>query len=1045
MPNPLDPLLNDPQFAKFPDAQKQDLAHKFLLQKDPDYAKMAPQEQNKALGGLFGQYNAQRAMQLGQPAAAPAQTGLLQYAPGYRAPSPEEQAKQAQTEKGMLRTEGTTQELIPTTGPIEGAIYAATMPEVKAAGLGWEGAKKFGRIALGNEFIGKVQQLAAEQFPNHPYIAGAIGGLLGGAAYEGALSSPRMIGKPLFQGSKLIQTGAEQAATEAEQVGAKGMEELGQQRLAERAELAADPGATGATGKVGTAVEAQQNFQQALADSQTQTDQQTAKLQQQLATKYGPQAREEGLRQHLGGPPAVSERLGIHDPFDQTAMATTSQANYGNKIHTDLNAPIASATEAWGRERDRVLGGKGVLKRPVDLPIEADPNDPFPEVNPLKETIDNELANKGLNFNSTSKSLFARAKQLMRIPLDPEEAKASAGGKPGAVAGSDQELFDLTFPKGSSGRELATPESKQRLIASIKADMAAKGTTIEDLRAAAGKHPDGFTKGEAPPIEGEEQRPPATVEEYLALQKSAKAAMRSARDATNYNAALAVSNGVDNVIERIGGDVPELKGLYSRYRVFRGEHFPPELQSTIATGNVNDIGKEMFNYQGPSGSNERFNSWMRGATSEQKLTMRDVHTQYVLNQLAAGKSVGQVISPMQREVFAQLYPHTQLSTPEGFARILEKERSFEDVVRSSPELQHQVMAEYNTGRQEIAFNASQQLTRQVLADAKKMGPLGQQIIAKVSAAAGDPMQQARIASREMFGMTPEQAVQALMKTQPTIEQGGAQAIAKKFSFPAETPTQKLPMAPPTTPEEAAVRAIRTGQIPSEGPVMYRVKRYWPIFLSMTGAYAMMGHAPSAYILGMGLLGTAVKPVTMIREAFMHSLENPERAAAYWRDLQSAPSAFSAARMTRQMLNSQVQRAGGYLSGPGVRPPTTATPSATPTATPEDEGETSKASSPMNRAMARMDAERIASPGNADRVETVMATSRDLQGGGTPDVGTDLRTGRLSVPAVKRMLAQMNQRNAPAMLRMMPPDDRRYLASLATDQERQWLLPMMARV
>jgi hypothetical protein len=373
--------------------------------------------------------------------------------------------------------------------------------------------------------------------------------------------------------------------------------------------------------------------------------------------------------------------------------------------------------------------------------------------------------------------------------------------------------------------------------------------------------------------------------------------------------------------------------------------------------------------------------------------------------------------------------------------MMNKEMSFERLMQSSPELQQKVMAEYNTGKQQITFDASQKLTQQVLADARKMGPLGQQMVARINAAAGDPLTQARIASQEMFGMTPEQAVQALMKQQPSIEQGGAQAIAKKFTFPAKTPSKGLPLPPPTTPEEAAIHAIRSGTIPSEGPVMYRIKRYWPIFLSMTGAYAMLGHAPSAYILGMGIAGTALKPMTMVREAFMHSLENPERAAAYWRDLQNPQFAGSIERMTRQMLNSQVQRAGGYLGSPERRPQTKAGAPAPPP--PPEEGEETSSASPMTRAVDRMQAEGTVGNQNPDRVETALAMNDQLRRGQQPEVGTELRTGRLSVPAVKQMLARMNQGNAASMLRMMPPDDRRYLASLASDKEREWLLPMMA--
>jgi hypothetical protein len=847
----------------------------------------------------------------------------------------------------------------------------------------------------------------------------------------------------------------------------------------------------------------QNEFQRAHEAMTDKSQENIANLQQNLAKEHTPSAQNAMMTEALGYQGPQRERLGVSDPLDRTAMASQTQADYAAKIHNDLNTPIGKAMDTWEGERDRVLGGKALLKAPIEMPIEPEPGKEH-LVNPLKGIIDNELANKGLNFNNTSTGLFQRAQELMR---DGAPEAVPAAGEAGAAPPGAPSLQVLKQAMREQKVQLPGFDQMEPDV-QYRTALAMHQQGIITLPEAAAAGAPGAAAGAA-------EREPATVERYIALQKAAKVAMRSARDGTNYNAAKSVAEGVNQVLDQFGAKVPELNALNSRYRVFRGELFPSELQSTIASGNVNKIGDEFFNYRGSTGENDRFNAWWRGADPNQRLTMRDLYGQWAQNQIAEGKPINEIVNPGQRPVLAKLYPNSPLSTPEGYAQITANELNMEQILQSNPLVAQEYRRQLVNGLDDLRMKDARRAVEMSYRDLRQMGPLGESAIRAMDAAQGDPVRQSQIGAQAMFGMTPEQAAATFAKQLTAPEQAGREAIAGKFGKSLETPTQRIPIKPPETPEEAKQYALQTGRVRDPSPLTRRMLAYWKVYAAQLAIYAIGGHL-SPFVGGMALTAGVTSMVESRRLAFMESLENPHESAAYLENLKQPFSQRAMARgqainadmfkryFMKQLVNARgnaptrtqqppistqpqppaprppiPSQLAGYMGGPrpggppgpppgappggpppgappggpavapaampgagGPPAPPMAAPTPTATPVPEPIAAAPRNSAGLTSAIERAQAQQVAGNKSPNKVETVMNLSRDVRKGGTPDVSTELRTGRLSQPAIKNMLAQMNQINARGMLRFMSPADRQHLLALASSQDREWLRSMV---
>jgi hypothetical protein len=957
MPNILEQLFADPNFAPLPDSQKLQVAHKTLMANDPEYAQASPESQQFGMQKIFSKYNVGRAQAAPKPQAPYGTLGVpgswregegQPYAwqsdlikkgidpttyPGYvitpdmkvLRPSEAQASARAQEYEGQP-----THAAFETQPPSFGQFVRGGASAIQGlTGIPMPGAKGAlttdtpNVVSFGNQMVsGSPEGSPFPQQITHPLVAGAENIALAGGGDPEVFATGKLLPiaadvlktQAQFQVQNKLGELADRKLTEAGHPVLGAMAGTGvalgaglgmgavQQKYQDLAEgrgrlkeAATEAETTAREASLAASREQEQKnieaHQQALEkytqvqnqfqrDHQAMTDvsaENVAKLQQQLAKEHTPAAQNAMMTEALGYQGPQRERLGVSDPLDRTAMASQTQADYASKIHNDINAPIGDAMDKWVDERDRLLGGKALLKAPVDLPIEAEPGQEH-TINPLRGIVENEEANLGLNFNNTSKGLFARAKDLMRIPAAGAPPSAPPGGLTPELlkqAGGMIDGFDRLPPEQQT--QLAQSMLDQGLI----------------------KAPPAGAPGAA---EGEGARPPATVEEYIALQKAAKTAMRSARDGTNYNAAKSVANGVDQVIERWGAaKVPELKDLYSRYRVFRGQLFPSQLQSTIATGDVNKIGDEFFNYRGPTGENDRFNAWYRGADTGQRTTMRDLYSQWVQNRIANGDPVNRIVGPGQREVLSTLFPNSPLGSPEGYAQITSNELTMEQVLQSNPLVAQEYNRQLKDGVGELMVKDARRAVEMSYRDLRQMGPLGEQAIRAMDAAAGDPIRQSRIGAQALFGTTPQQAAQEFARQLTSPQQAGREAIGKKFGAPLETPLQRIPLKTPTTPEEAAQFALQTGRVKDPDPLTRRMINYWPVYALQSLVYTAMGHL-SPFVSGMLGVGAGVNALEGRRQAFMRALEEPQTSAAYLKNLQEP---FSTRMMEKgKAINAQ---------------------------------------------------------------------------------------------------------------------------------------------
>jgi hypothetical protein len=99
------------------------------------------------------------------------------------------------------------------------------------------------------------------------------------------------------------------------------------------------------------------------------------------------------------------------------------------------------------------------------------------------------------------------------------------------------------------------------------------------------------------------------------------------------------------------------------------------------------------------------------------------------------------------------------------------------------------------------------------------------------------------------------------------------------------------------------------------------------------------------------------------------------------------------------------------------------------------------SSALGNEVNRMHAEKIAGTNNPTRVARVEHLNRQVVKGKQPNIQSDLRTGRLSMPALKRLLKMQDEKSAPALLKHLGPQDVQHLLALASPEERAWLEPL----
>jgi hypothetical protein len=305
------------------------------------------------------------------------------------------------------------------------------------------------------------------------------------------------------------------------------------------------------------------------------------------------------------------------------------------------------------------------------------------------------------------------------------------------------------------------------------------------------------------------------------------------------------------------------------------------------------------------------------------------------------------------------------------------------LLKTSPEVRHHFMQEFQPAAKEIVVKGMQKTTAEAIAQARKMGPLGQQIVKRIEAQTY-PVEQFKIATEAMTGVTPDKAAQA------------------------------------------AIQAGYTGKSSGASYFLQRSKDLLPIYAAIGGPALASGHV--SYSGVMALLGGALTASEFAKRAFYKSLENPEAAANYWRALNGLGEPSSMKIIARQAANATlsdvVGSTGKALTGTSL------------------EKEPENKPTPMTREFDRATAIKAAGPkADPSRTEHIEKLNKDLRGGKTPDVAGGLRTGRLSMPAVKRLLKMQTTKTAPAMLSHLGPADIKHMLALASPEEREWLEPL----
>ena len=245
---------------------------------------------------------------------------------------------------------------------------------------------------------------------------------------------------------------------------------------------------------------------------------------------------------------------------------------------------------------------------------------------------------------------------------------------------------------------------------------------------------------------------------------------------------------------------------------------------------------------------------------------------------------------------------------------------------------------------------------------------------------------------------------------------------------------------------AGVQALLNFQ-PKEGTMWNRLK--WRAFngLMLGTPISAMGLAMGHPYMGAGLAiggiltGGIVGAGNMLSAAYRWNLQRGGTAAAeaMFNAIKNPGVRSSLDTFARSIVQAGLDNAVSGAAQRGLRAAGVET-SVTPPPPAPPESLTPFASSAVPE-MERKSAQQIAGANaTPERVDTIQDVSHQLAQGKTPRIGTALRSGQLSTPAVKQMLARMNPRNATSMLKMMGPDDRQHLLALANPEEREWLDP-----
>lgn len=720
---------------------------------------------------------------------------------------------------------------------------------------------------------------------------------------------------------------------------------------------------------------AQQKLTAARTDIERDTSEKLAAKQADIAKELTPKAQQQAFQEATGVTPAATAHGLTLPPEPGSALPGAGYSDRNLRFYESMTGPLRRASDEWATKRDKLM---------------APFMDERPDSGPLFNAINDEQQYAQQNakvFSPAIQKLFKRASMAGGRELTPDEYM------------NPEFMGDL-----ESQNLIEKPE------VGAKPTLPANATDQQKLELAQQLEQRARVASAAPRIKA------ANVRQLLGYRSEASRLASAATTATDRHAAGALADAVDETLTQI--DAPNLRGLNKQYRDFK-TLFPRQFgRGLSATAEPLDYAGAIFDQP------QRALHLFSGMQPEERKTLRTLYADWV-NRDGMG-----VIKPEHAPILAQLYPNSMLATPEGFANIMSKKLGVEELLRTSPQVEQEFTQAFNLASRDIVINGLQQQTAKMITALRDMGPLGQKMVQRVTAIT-DPAQQYQAAVQAMTGMTPEQAMRAASATMKAPESAGREAIAE-MNLPRQT-AGGLPILPPTTPEEAAIAAIRGGHMPKEqygktAWVMNYAKRVWPYYLMIGGTIgAFTGHV-SPWMAGMaGLGGASALADRLFKQGFAKALEDPTFAANFFHGVANPAAPGAMKLMARQAAQAVLGDALGTTGKKATGVSLEKKPDNTPT--------------PLTREYDRSSAEKAVGTKDPSRVDAAAKINRDLRKSKTPDVHAGLRTGRLSMPALKNLLKQQNQKTAPSLLAHLGPADVQHLLALASPEEEQWLRPL----
>jgi hypothetical protein len=510
--------------------------------------------------------------------------------------------------------------------------------------------------------------------------------------------------------------------------------------------------------------------------------------------------------------------------------------------------------------------------------------------------------------------------------------------------------------------------------------------------------------------------PATTINQLRGLRSDASALVSSSANGRDKAAAQNIVDAADDALEQSNVLSPkgqaQLKGLNGKWRSYKTTFDRSLLRKIGSTNEPVDAASEIFD------DPKRFSLLTANADKDQLSTLRRTYADWV------NTAGDKVIKDTHAPDLQKLFPGTPLANPKSWIYLDKSLTKFEDVIRSNPQVQQKALRIYQEQLRNIRSNAAQSVVDDATKYLPKLGNTGQRIIAQMKAAK-TPEEAADIAAKGIEGMTPQQLGQETMPVQKSPEAAQREAIIGTQSPKAA----QRGMIPPTTPDEAAIQAIQTGQKPKSGGggIMSRIARNYPLYVLVSAAYLAENKSPSPYMGGMAIGGLLMAGSEGIRgSVYKYLADHPESAARMWQAVTNPGTDSNFKYLMNMAAKASIAKgmAGGAKMATGQ-----------PFEPPED-----NKVGPAVKATEKSRAEAIAPVPSASKRAAEL--SKDIHRAVKPaDVQNDLSRGRLSMDEVKKTL-QHAGKGTSAMLDGIPITEAFDAVEMGTPEEKQTLVPLL---